>query len=680
MEIIRIHSLTNGAEDESARLADAVALLTDGDRLEVTGDWLLGNMVELNGLSGVSIVGMGATVKLEAKTWTDFAALVLRDCAYMKLSGISFDCSGQAFVDGEFASVPAVAVISTAEGGDVWEVLSHDIEIDADFTDCATRGLAMRLVDHVRVAGTYFLKQDNCHFIEFARCNDVTLLPGISFDSNEPEEWDAYGSMVAVSPGNSAVSGPEAEFDTQPAINGLCLTHVNVPFEETAPTGLSSWTFSFDDASSTAPPGYDFAQNSWFFLCYDTNGSDRILNEQFQVVSVDNMAKEITVEALDYSGTAITFQGQKFRISSLNTDRMVKGFKASCGTINNASGAGIFALGVDGGEISEFLVTNTLDYRLGGEWCMNLAIHDNRVYSELAEAFSHDIAFLYFTRNCSSYDNYMGKRGFNAGGLRHHANCQVSANITSARDYIENGTLTVVGADGPVFLDCLTVTDLTQREGVAGIVAYGATADDANCIQNIRISGCSFANDGQQPIAMASVQNVVIENCRSDGARYRGLLAIDGEGDLSNGFLVRWNSVARFGAEWSALPVVGFIGSGTPPEVRFEGNRIDDSARSLYALGNGTPLPALRPGEAIENWNGGGSSIAAGGSVTSSNITVIGARPGDPVVAWPYSAFAGMVVEGAVTATDTVRITITNVSGSGITPSARDYGVYVPLR
>lgn len=69
-------------------------------------------------------------------------------------------------------------------------------------------------------------------------------------------------------------------------------------------------------------------------------------------------------------------------------------------------------------------------------------------------------------------------------------------------------------------------------------------------------------------------------------------------------------------------------------------------------------------------------SIAAQSQATTT-VTVTGARSGDAVVVRPTTAVNGIIVDGSVTASDTVTIRAVNYSSGAVDPDSQVYRVIV---
>ena len=71
-------------------------------------------------------------------------------------------------------------------------------------------------------------------------------------------------------------------------------------------------------------------------------------------------------------------------------------------------------------------------------------------------------------------------------------------------------------------------------------------------------------------------------------------------------------------------------------------------------------------------------SVGAGATVDSSGITVTGAAVGNAVmVGAPAAIAAGLVVTAFVSATDTVKVRVANVTGTPIDPASGSFTVVV---
>ena len=69
-------------------------------------------------------------------------------------------------------------------------------------------------------------------------------------------------------------------------------------------------------------------------------------------------------------------------------------------------------------------------------------------------------------------------------------------------------------------------------------------------------------------------------------------------------------------------------------------------------------------------------NIAAQSQATTT-LTVTGASVGDAVIVRPTTAVNGIIMDGTVTATNTVTIRAVNYSGGAIDPSSQEYRVIV---
>jgi len=69
-------------------------------------------------------------------------------------------------------------------------------------------------------------------------------------------------------------------------------------------------------------------------------------------------------------------------------------------------------------------------------------------------------------------------------------------------------------------------------------------------------------------------------------------------------------------------------------------------------------------------------SIAAQAQATTT-VTVTGARSGDAVLVRPTTAVDGIIVDGTVTANDTVTIRAVNYSAGAVDPASQAYRVIV---
>ena len=69
--------------------------------------------------------------------------------------------------------------------------------------------------------------------------------------------------------------------------------------------------------------------------------------------------------------------------------------------------------------------------------------------------------------------------------------------------------------------------------------------------------------------------------------------------------------------------------------------------------------------------------LIAAQSQATQTVTVLGARIGDVVVVRPTTAVNGIILDGTVTASDTVTVRAVNYSAAGIDPASQVYRVIV---
>lgn len=126
----------------------------------------------------------------------------------------------------------------------------------------------------------------------------------------------------------------------------------------------------------------------------------------------------------------------------------------------------------------------------------------------------------------------------------------------------------------------------------------------------------------------------------------------------------------------SALTGAGaiwFDGNGTSSNLRCTGNLIPNTPTKIYAPGSTVNVLEYLNGS--KSWSPGAISNA---SAATTSVTVAGANTSDTVaVAYSSALPAGCFLAGQVTATNTVTVTIANLSGASQTPAAGTLSVDV---
>jgi len=694
--LVFLQSLTNGASDESSRLSTAIGILTTGQTLILSGNWLIGSKSELASVDGVTIVCTpGVVIKLVSKVWTDPAGIVIRDCKDFRLLGWpKLDCNYQ--------SVPLIAGISTdpTTRATLASVRSERHFYQVNATRCATRAVGIRLVRGVIFDYPKALyKYNDSQFFEVARSNKVLFwYPEIdgSLETGAAQEFDIYGSGISVSPGANG-----NEFVTEPAINLVGPTTFLDRCRRTAPTGTPTATFSFVGdlgATTVYDPGTDFSDYTWNFICTEKPAGARdFRSSQVVVTAVNSGTKEITaVMKDDYTFADQDWEGQTLYLYGYDASRLCDDVKVVGGSIKNCSGAGSFLLGCRGAYNIGVQTENNIDIGVDLEWCLdswNIDCQDTTPLVTGTTPLGFPIgnassAYLYPIGGTGGMKNCQGNK---------KAEVIMSGEVTD-QIVFENVKAPIqvgpnLSTSNPALIAKLSIKDCTIPDAVVnGMDIKGSTTTNyvKGAIKRIIIESPIFAGVRENGITLNSCQFFSVRNAEADRLGLRLVRLLGNPGDITTGEVIG-SRLRGIGGVFNGLGVVMWDGVGATsanyPTVNFEDNWIQDETeavgvnRPLYALSDGTVLPAYRRGQGKITWDGGAASIAVGAvSAWSSNISISGARLGIDVIKAQPSVPMNFIVESELTADGVGRIRLRNVSAGAATPASADYIYQVDFR
>lgn len=657
---------TDGRDDETRRLADLLATVPDRSVVELRGRWLLGGQVELRNRSDVTIDGRGATITLAARSWSDPAAFVVRDCHRIVIRDIVFGCNGKAFVAAGLAdkAPTALAVISTAANAAVDQKLSSEIQIECTFLDMAQRGLGVRLVDGVRVRGRFSGRARlSTSFCDIARCDRVDLVPD---SASEAPFRTLGGSDYVVSPGTFYAGAAQAEFSFEAAINWCGLSHYEKPFEATAPLNAEEWTLDFAGGDATLPDGHDYGLNDWFFTCIDDGGAEDIRPEQLRVTVLSGTRRAL-VRLVDLDGhTPRTFRGQRFRITSISTARFCRSIRIHNGAIRNSAGAGVMLMGCDGISVVNVVAEDCLDYGIDLEWSINAAITGNTVRSAIHA--NGAIGVLFFFRNIVVASNVVSHAINTDAAISAFGSGQANAMLTITGNVIEGGAIRLGLTDQAWFTgEDVLIEGNNIRNATIAVFVRG-TPDRQSCARNVRIANCRFLSIGQQPIILLSVTDVEIIGNDVHGTLYRGLCNIEGGKDLNRRIHIADCTVRGGGHAWAQLPLVLYCGpASAAPAVTQQNNWIADDGmaigvrRPFYQADGEVEILALKRGEIRVSPN---ERVIPHGSTAMIEADMPHARMGEPLIAIFLQPSSGWAVSAAVSQPGRAVIMLVNLVGT----------------
>ncbi len=661
--LYRFVSATGGRQDETRRLADMLATIPDHAVVELRGAWLLGSRVELRDRRDVTIDGRGATITLAAGNWNDPAAFVVRDCERVTISGIVFACSGKAFVAAGLAdkAPTALAVISTAANAGVDRKQSRAIAIDCIFLDMAQRGLGVRLVDGIRVSGRFSGRaRASTSFCDIARCDRVDLVPDSASDAPYSE---LGGSDYVVTPGTYYASPAQAEFSFEAAINWCGLSHYEKPFEATAPSGAAQWDLDFAGGDATLPDGHDYGRNSWFFTCINDAGAEDIRHEQLRVTPTPGTRRAIVRLVELGSETPRPFKGQRFRITSIATERFCRSIRVHDGTMRNSAGAGVMLMGCDGISVVNTVSENCFDYGIDLEWSINASITGNTIRNTVRT--NGGIGVLFFFRNIVVSGNVVSNAVNADAAISAFGSGQANAALAIVGNVVDGGAVRLGLTDQAWFTgEDVLIEGNTVRNATCAVFVRG-TPDRDCCGRNIRIAQCRFSAIGQQPITLLSVRDVAIVGNDVQGTLYRGLCNIEGRAGINCRIHIADCTIRGGGYGWAGLPVVLYRGpASAAPAITQDNNWIGDDGLSIgvdrpfYQADGNVEIPALKRGEIRLSVR---DRVVSAGEIVSIEVDMPHVRSGQPVIACALTPNPGWIIGAAVPRSGRVTAMLTNL-------------------
>jgi len=601
---------TGDADADTARLQAAAVAVEDGGRIRLIGEFVLNAQTAFVGRDEIKIVcEPGVAITIADVAWpANTPAILFRDCTRCGVLGMPrIDCNLQDTV--------AVMAISTDATG--WTALedmgSADFTVEVEIRNCATRGVAVRGVKGVKARVVGRFKNDDCHFVEIARSDDVDVwldLDGLRPDGTMAPGTDNGGSGICVSPG---IWG--GEFATGAGINFLYPTTFNDACRRTAPvaaaaTNVATFSFLGDDYPATIvpyPAHATFEDHTWrFHIVEQGPGGRDIRPKQITVTAVDSVAKTITVALVGMDGvTPQNWDGEVLYLYGFLESHMCNRVRVT-GTVVNTSGAGSFLLACKGGVNDRLVTKNNRDIGSDIEWgvdCGNLYPVDLTDDDFAANASA---AVLY-----SLGDNYnIGGRGKKRTIVLGSGEIGGKVTISDTNTPISVGTNRAL----PCLIDHLVIENCQPPAGVNGFVIYpagvtlgeggGGESGVKNCIKLLDVEGCHFSGLSQNGLLLQAVGYTRIHNCTADGiglrlVNIRGTAGQDGGGEVVNCRLREFTRV------WIGNPLVRFGSAAAAPTWYFENIDLADAGvdsvggtmtarAALYRNSAGTILPSPR--------------------------------------------------------------------------------------